>query len=770
MEFKKVPNRKDIPVEPKVTLQNDGGSLEEFVSFLSKKVEEECKELDYFCGEELAYGYFEEEDIVYIFLIKNKEESESKAEEKENKNIDVNKSHLFTKGLLILILLFSSFIPNGVYASSYFSGSMSEDPTTYSGLAGARFTTTTGAKTVPGYLTIVKSKVYEDVAFTLINPNRIDAQASVRLSSLPDNANEDLLTAILAYREKFNLDEIRTSTGINVTERQLNEATQLAVWLHGSSLQVEYQIDVNSIPDTAVRTLATEITTWATQQVSSVGEKTSMGNYLFPMYKPTLNPGSAKITKNGDYIEYGPYTVSGQKGGSFAYGVLGGTILDSARKELKTVGSNQQFYVRFPTSYTGSKAIRLVGNQIDYSLKHGLGRIWLDKATKPTEVNFVVGETTGTNGSIQVNAIDALTNKPVQGVSVEIWTTGPVNSITTDTKGTGKYDTPIGTYTLKYNVPEGYVKPADQQVKVEFAGDIQTINLTLSWTKAVVNFHAVDGQTLASSGDSEAFIYDSNSKAIKRIAIAGGKVTGIVLPEGDYTLVQYKTSDGYGINTGTPFRAEAGKVVDVTVTQDANVQPTTLTIDGASANDTWVYTVSTSTRVLFKMNGSNSLKLNLPQGAYSVMAQKSDGTATTAPMNFNTVLNGPTNVTLEREIGTEEVTFNIVDTIKKEPIPSVVVGLFDENHNLLTYQAADSKGKVVFKNVKKYNIHYVNILAAPDSVSGYSANGNRFLGSTRAFTLELYSQKEIKEVTDVDTLYRVPNVTYTGSSYTYPQL
>lgn len=769
MQFVEIDKRTDVPLDPKITKKFVGGSFEQFVEYISNKINTEGKEMLFYQDDILAYAYSEEEFTLYLYL--HKDEDKPTSEDNKNKDKDkpnVNKSHLFTNGLLIFILLISSFLPNVASAAGYFNGSMTEDSTVYTGLAKAKFSTPTGAVSVPGFLSIVKSKVYQDTAFTYMDPNRIKSQPSVNLESLPEGVNEPLVTAILSYRQKFSLDDIASTTGIRVSQRQLDEATQLAVWINASSVQVTYQIDPNSISDTAVRSLATEINSWATQQVSSLTEGVSMGKYLFPSYKPTLDASKAKVNKTGDYVEYGPYTVTGQKAAKFAYGVLGGVLLDSSKVELKQVTANQQFYAKFPVAYTGDKSIRLEGQEFEYSLNYGQNRMWMDKSPKPVEVSFSVGGSTGTNGLIQVLAKDSITGKAIQGVDVEVSTSSPLTTIQTDDTGQGQYTAAIGTYRLKFNVPEGYMTPPDQEVEVAFAGDIQTINLSLNWSKAVVNFYAVDAQTLAPTGDSEAFIYDSTGKAVKRIAITKGKVSGVVLPEGDYTLVQYKTLDSYGINTGTQFKAVAGKISDITVAQDPNVLPTTIAIEGASSSDSWVYTLSTESKVLFKLNGSNSITIPLPSGKYSVMAHKSDGTVVTAPVNFSTVLNGKTDVVLKQEKGTETINFTLLDTKKEEPIPNVIIGLFDEDHNLITHKTASDKGVVTFANLSKYSVYYINVVAAPESVSGYFADGNRFLGQTKDYSLHLYSLAEIQEVTKVDTIYRVPNVTYSGSSYVYP--
>ena len=769
VNFKSVANRDDIPVNPKQTLLATEGSLEDFVAYVSDKVENDEMEMYFLDRDDIVFAYFEEEETVYLYIKAQDEPEKTELETgTKTKLPELKRSGLFTNTIIALMLFLSTLLPHFATAAGYFGGNMVESPTVYSGLANAKFSTPAGTKTIPGYLSVVQSEDYKETAFSFINPNRIKTLSSVSLESLPQGVNEDLITAIVAFRSKFTLDQISSNHGISVTQRQLDEATQLALWIQASKVQMNYQIDPNSISDSAVRALATEITTWATQQLSGLTDEGQMGNYLFPMHQPTLNTEQAKVTKSGNNIEYGPYTIDGQAGASFAYGVLGGTLVDTSKKKLKRVRVDQPFYVQFPQTYNGDKAIRLVGEQMEYSLNYGADRLWLDRNPKEMEVQFSVGGTTGNNGMIQVNAKDSVTGEPVPNVTAKISSTSPLTSIQTDEKGTASYTAPTSTYKVEFTTPDGYIEPKAQEVTIGFAGDIQVINLNLSWSKAVVNFYAVDSESLAPAGDSEAFIYNSEGKAVKRVALKDGKVQGVTLPEGDYTFVQYKTSGNFAINTGTDFTVKAGEVTDVSVSQDPNVHPTVITINGASTNDSWVYTVSTDNKVLFKMNASNSLTLPLPSGTYTVMAQKSDGTASSPSLTFSTVLNGTTEVTLEQEVGTETITFTFLDTKKEQPIPNLVIGLFDEDHNLITYETATEQGVVTFKNVKKYGVYYVNVLAAPDTVSGYSADGNRFLGYTRDYTLHLYSLAEIQEVTKVDTIYRVPNVTYTGVGYTYP--
>ena len=768
MEFRPITRHASVAVEAKEILQVTGCTYQEFIDYLvDTKVDTELKEMDFYQDDDIAYGYFEEEDKVYLF-IKNHYKNEEEVEKKSKEKPDLKKSTLFTNTLIALMLFLSSLLPNIATAAGYFNGSMVESSTTYTGLSSARFNTPTGAKTIPGHLNVVQSEQYQDIAFSFINPNRIGNQASVTMESLPDGANEDLLTAILAYRQKFSLANIVKSTGIQVTQRQVDEATQLALWIQAGKLQVNYQIDTNSISDSAVRTLATEITTWATQQVTSLPENMTMGNYLFPMYEPKIDASKAKVTKSGNNVEYGPYSITGQTGMKFQYGVLGGIIVDESKKKITQLTSNQNFYLQFPQTYTGQKAARFIGDQMEYSLNYGKDRLWLDRAPKEFELQFAVGGSNGNNGMIQVNATDAVTGEPVADVAVKVSTTSPLTTLHTNASGTTAYTTATGTYYLEFTAPDGYISPEAKEVTVGFAGDVQTINLKLNWSKAVVNFYSVDSQSLSPTGDSEAFIYNSEGKAVKRVALKDGKVLGITLPEGDYRFVQYKSSGGYAVNVGTEFTAKGGEVTDVSIAQDPNAYPTVITIDNAATTDSWVYTISTDDKVLFRLNSSNTLTIPLPQGKYTVMAQKSDGTASTVSNTFTTVLNGSTEVVLEQEIGTETVTFTLVDTKVEKPIPNVVLGLFDEDHNLITYKTASAEGVVTFENVKKYSVYYVNVLAAPSTVSGYSADGNRFLGYTRDYTIHLYSLAEIQEVTKVDTLYRVPNVTYMDTGYVYP--
>lgn len=674
------------------------------------------------------------------------------------------------KILLSFVLLFTVLIPEGTAnAAGYLDGTMKEEPITYSGLRAAKFTTPTGSATVPGFLSRINSKHYSTLGFTYTNPTRVSEQASVTMQSLPESSSEELLTAILSFRELFSLDKIRKDFGVNATQNQLDEATQFALWLNAAKVQVSYQVDANSITDTTVKTLATEISSWASQQVTSAGSDAKMGDYLFPVYEPSLNTTRAKTVKKGNSVVYGPYTITAQKGSKFNYGVMGGVLLDSSNKKLKAVKAGQQFYAKFPEKYTGSKQIRVKGLLHKYTLSYGKNRLWLDKEPSETEVSFSVGMTTGTSGAIQLNVTDSRTGKPIQDVGMDIKTTTSIGNEITDESGSAKFGAPVGKYMISFTVPEEYIKPKSKAIEIKFAGDVKVINLKLDMSVAIMNFHTVDSESLKPAADSEAFIYNSEGKAIKRIAITKGKVSGITLPAGDYNLVQYKSTGGFALNVGTDFKAVTGKVSSISIPQDPKAFQTTINIDGASVNDAWVYTLTQKGKVLFKMNGKNSLTLPLPSGEYQISARKSDGTVSAAPIRFSTNLNGDTKVSLSMEKGTETIVFNVKDAKVGKPIPTVTLGLFDEDHNLLQYKTGDTNGKVEFDNVLKYGIYYVNVIAAPSDVSGYSANGNRFLGQSKTYDLKYYSEAEMKKVTQVDTIYRLPNLVYTGTDYKYPQ-
>lgn len=746
---------------------------EEMVDYLSDLATSKNLEMLFYTDDYITYAYFEDKKICYYLITKEEPvppveestEESSLADRKYNPSVD--RTSIFVKGLIAIMLFLTTLMPANSAEAYFFRGELIEEAENYPGLSKARFNTPSGATVIPGYISRATDTIYSDLAFSYLDPRRLQHVNTVSNAVFP-GGNEDLVTAILAYRIKHNLGQIQEETGLSVSDRQVTEATQLALWLHAATAQIDYQIDANSIADPAVRTLATNITTWATKQVTN-GSSTGLINYIFPVFTPKIDTRNSKMETIDSSVFYGPYVIQSQKGVVYSYDVPGGTVVDTSKKRVDNVVVGQQFYIQYPLSYTGAKGVSFSGTQIKYSLMYQMQRLWLHQEQKADTIRFSLGQSTGTQGTIIVKAKDSITGKAVPAVTVEVVKGSPQDTLLTAEDGETSYQTEPGKYTLNFIVPQGYMQPDPIEVDLAFAGDIQTVHLDLAWTQAVINFFAVDAATLSPTGDSEAFIYDSKGKAVKRVALKNGSVKGIVLPEGDYLLVQYKTSNNYALNQGVPFKAVAGSTLDVTVPQDANTMPTVITVKGAAPTDSWVYTVSNQDNVLFRMNSNNKLELPLPNGAYSVKAQKSDGTQSAGPLAFKTSLNGETQVELDTVKGEETVTFNVVDTKTGNPIPDVTLGIFDENHTLLKYATANGQGHVSIDGIVKHRIYYVNVLAAPDSVSGYSAAGNRFLGATRTFELPLYSLKEIQEVTQIDTIYRVPNITYAGATYSYPE-
>lgn len=744
-------------------------SQEEFVEFVVE-LWGEGEGLTLYHDDEICYVYVASQSLLYYS--KNKLDSNQQADppKQDGGNSKVNGSNIFFTSLLILVLFITSMPLQSASAAGYFSGSMREDPTVYPGISSSTFYVSGEKESFGTNLSIVESEDYTATAYSFADPRGIAEQSSVVLNSLPRSANEAYLISILAFSNKFTTAEISKKVGIQATDAQVKSATQLAIWTYASSLQLSYQIDVNSVNDATVRSLATAISTWSTDQVKALPSNKTMSDYLFPFYEPALSTTQAKMTRDEAFATFGPYTITGQSGANYVPSISGGSIVDSSGKSLSKVVSGQQFFVRYPATYAGDQVVNFVGNQYRYSLNYGKDRVWIDKAPEEVEVKFQLNSAVGAKGMIEINTVDAITKQPIPGVSVQISNSSPITTVTTNEVGQVQYSGDVGDYTLDLMVPKGYIPPTPKEVKISFSGDVQVVNILIGWSQAVVNFHAVDAQTLAPAGNSEAFIYDSDNNPVKRIAIKNGVVSGVSLDAGTYNLVQYKTSDSYGINTGTSFEAVAGTITDVSITQVPQVQPTIITIPNAASTDIWVYTFSSEKSTLFQIKGYDSLSLNFPLGEYTVRAQKDDGSVMTPTVSFKPTASSTTKVELEQEVGTETLTFKLADTVKGEAIPSVVLGLFDEAHNLLNYTTADSSGLATFKNVKKLKVYYVNVLAAPPEVSGYSADGNRLLGSTRTITLHLYSLAEVQEKTTSDTIYRVANVSYSGTSYDYPKI
>lgn len=744
-------------------------SAEQFVDFVTE-LWSEGEGLSVYFDDSICYVFVPSQKLLYYGRIEpptDKPEDKTKSDPEGKK---VKGSNVFLTSLLALFVLLYSLPLQYANAAGYFSGSMKEDSTVYPGISTVDFYVSGEKSSLNTRLSTVESDEYTTTAYTFGDPRSIQDQSSVSLTSLPRSVNEGYLFSLLSFPQKFTTADVNKTFGIQATDAQVKAATQLSVWTYASSLQLSYQIDVNSVNDTTVRALSTAINGWASDQVKALPATKKMADYLFPFYDPKLDTSKAKMNRTDTTATFGPYTITGQSGTVYTANVPGGAIVDSTAKAMTQVTSGQQFFVSYPTTYTGSQEVSFKGVQYRYSVDYGKDRVWIDRAPEDVEVKFQLNSASGSKGMIQITTTDAITNQPLAGVSVQISNSSPITTLTTDAQGKAQFSGDVGDYTLSFTTAQGYIAPDPKSVTISFSGDVQVVNIPVAWSQAIANFHAVDAQTLAPAGSSEAFIYDSTGKPVKRIAIKDGVVNGITLPAGSYNLVQYKSSGSYGLNTGTPFEVTAGKVTDVTITQVPNVQPTTVTVANAASTDVWVYTFSLNQKTIFQIKSYNSIVLNFPSGSYSVRAQKDDGSATTPDKNFSPTVATPTSVSLDQEIGTETVTFNLVDTIKEQAIPNVVLGLFDEKHNLITYQTADVNGVVTFKNVKKYSIYFVNVLAAPSDVSGYSADGNRFLGASKTFKLHLYSLAEIQQKTSTDTIYRVANVSYSGATYTYPKV
>lgn len=722
---------------------------------------------DSFC-----YAYLEDsKELYYCYLSKEQLEDESKSSDQEKAKIrDINKSGYFS-GLLAVLMTISLLFPAGIpKAAGYVSGEITNDTTQYPGLSSVQFYVGGDKRQIPVKLGSVKTENYETTGYTFGDPRVASNQESISLESLAEGANEDFIFFLLSYSQMFSPAEITKTTGLQVTDKQVKAATQVAVWTYASTVQLDYQVDVNSVTDPTVRSLATSITSWANGQLKNLSVDGTAAEQLFPVLDPQLQTSNASMKKTDAQVSFGPYTIEGQAGVNYIPTIEGGILNNSAGKKIDSVTSGQQFFVVYPATYGGNQLVQFTAKQFEYSLAYGNNRVWIDKQPKEAELKFQLNAAVGSKGTIELNITDKLTGEKVPSVGVVFSNSSPIDTITSDSNGKIQFNGEVGEYTLSFSVPGKYLKPEDLTTKIGFAGDIKILNIELGLSEGVTNFYAVDSQTLAPAGDSEAFIYDSNNKPVKRIALKGGVAKGIALPVGTYTLVQYKTSNGYAVNTGVQFESTAGNISDISVPQLANVKATKITIADADTDKAWIYTVSMDQKTLFQMKSYNVLTLSLPQGEYTVTAKKEDGSASTESKKFFPVGSSDTLVVIEQEIGTETLNLTYLDTVENKPIPGVTVGLMDENHVLITSKTTGDDGKVSFQNVTKFKIYFLNVLAAPPEVSGYSADGNRLLGSTKDISLHLYSLEEVQAITKQDTIFRVANVSYSGSGYQYPKV
>lgn len=674
-----------------------------------------------------------------------------------------NKSKIFTSIILILVILFNSSLTS--YGA--ISGSIEDNLTVFPGLENVAFRTSTAILEIKPRLADIEGSEYKTIGYSFDDPRPLETKKTLSSKGIHSAINKDLISAMLAYDVVNSLEQIRQSTGFNVTAEQVKSAIQLSLWKQSATVYREYQIQENSITDATVRSLSTTIDSWATNQVNNKRNNQLLLDLLLPESKPVLDASHAG--KNVDTLNttFGPYVINNKSTMQLTAELTGGVIIDQTGTIITEVKTGQTFYVVYPLTFTGSTDVKFVGKSVKYELAYSNSRVWLHQNINDVEVAFSLSTSIGSNGIFNINVFDSLTNMPLHGVEVAISNaTSAISSGVTNEQGLLSVELPVSEYFITVKSPQGYITLEPMQVSLSFIGDIQNINIMLDRTEGIVNFYGVDASTLMSAGYSEAYVF-RDGKAVKRLALQDGQCLAIPLEEGNYTAGIYKSTGSYSLSPLVSFSVIAGQSIDVVMNQVADTPQTTVQISDTKDKPYWKMSFYQGGSLWFSVNNKGIETFNLPFGEYQVIIESNDGLYKTAPFNFSVATTDST-ITVPLVVGTESVTFNIVDTILKEPIPSLVVGVFDENHVLVQTGVLDTKGSITFSELTLYDVYYFNVISGPDSVSGYSKNGNRFLGRTNEFTLELYSRDEISTITAKDTMYRIPGYSFKGN-YKYPE-
>ena len=675
--------------------------------------------------------------------------------------------------VFIIVILSVSYNYGFILNVTANAGTMNNWTRTLPQLEQVLFQTSTGGVYVNPLLTTVYGRDFETTAFTLDDPRPLDGNILIRSQALDARINTRLLSAVLVYSELFSLQQIMQQTGLVLTQDQVLAATQLAVWRLALASNPSFQIQEASIADANVRSLATSIISWATTQTNVIASNQNILLALAPPPQPQIDSSQSVMQTDGVTVTFGPYVVHSVLPIEMAVSAShDGIIINQAGTIIGSVVSNQPFFIQVPITQTGIVEVSLASTHIVREFQHYRSRVWLSQRKTPQELRFTVSTTPGSSGTLLVNITDTLTNMPLQNISINILHN---NSIIytgyTNLHGVFAQELPIADYTLQVISPQGYLEVLPYHFSIGFIGDVQIVNIPLSRSEAIVNFFVVNEATNAAITYAEAFIYESgNNNPMRRIGFQDGSAQGLVFQPGSYTLSIYLTLGGYAISGQVPFTIDAGDILDLVIPLTPSVPLTTIRLNNDLNKNNWLFSLYRGDEYLFTVPVSNSqLEIYLPQlESYQVVAKTSDGAFGPFFSNFNVTVTAQ-EVVIDIRQGTEIVSIQFVDIYLKEPIPNIIAGIFDENHNLVQMRTANLQGAVKFEYLEYGKPYFVNIIAAPPGVSGYSAVGNRFLGRTRNFILELYSFEHIKEYSEgQDAILRMPNITWQGPTYIYP--
>lgn len=628
-----------------------------------------------------------------------------------------------------------------------------------------QFMTSTGLSTMTAPTTEISQHGQVFRAFSLGDPRVMSGQTWIRNQRFNSNVNEDRIIAILMFRQMHSLEQIQSMTQLQLTPAAVDAATQLAIWLDTAGIYTDFQIQEASVQDLRVRALATHILNWTNTQTSNRPATQTMFQFLDPQSSVTLNANQASMQVNDFDLVFGPYQFVGASGINLTSTFNAGRVINSAGETIDVVQTNQTFFVVMPRDFIGSANVTFEYQHMQRELSYTARRVWITSRPLTRSQSFRISTVATAYGRVQATLSDTLTNAPLSGVEVHIVRNDQILAVVmTDSIGRIEYDLPVGDFMLHVVTPTGFMPVTPQPFTVPFIGAIEQVDVVMSRTQGVVNFFSVNSGSLASTTYAEVLI-SHNFTPVRRVALHNGVAQGLLFDAGTYTAIVNYTTGTYSVSRVHTFTVNPGEIEDIVFELDHHTPQTIFQVDNTLGRTDWMFYIYDDNGLMFR---TTDIEHRLHQmETFQVVAATSDNAIVLTPYTFNVGLNGGV-VNIPVQIGTQSVSFQFVDTEIGQPIPNVVVGLFNQDGRMLHSAAADLNGNVNFGNIREFHLYTFRILAAPPSVSGYSAVGNRFLGQNNHFTVPLYSLEAVREVTHVDTIYRLPNIVWTGPHFIYP--
>lgn len=630
-----------------------------------------------------------------------------------------------------------------------------------SGMTNIKFKTGTGDLVLnPKLATFEQSDGSVQVAFSYTDPRPLGESTAIKRTSQLMKS-EQQVKAILAFPELFTPEEVASNFNINVTQQQIHDAVQVALWQDSALANNSFVLDVSSVTDINVRSLAQSITTWAGNQVFN-SDTTDVLDKLLNPSKSKLNTTNVKKEVKDNIIVYGPYSIDNNT--SLNYKLTSNVVIkDSTGKTIKEVRTGQQFYVHLDTKSSTMTKVSFSTTIKKFNLYDQSKRIWLQKEEAEEITEFNITSNQSATGTIAVYVSDKFTEKPIDNQEVNIVDASNevVASTTTDFTGLAEFNLPVGTYYVSPIDKVNYLPTPKTEVKIEFIGSIARVDLPLKSETGRLKLSVMDNESLGYIGTVEYNIYKdnvlhtSNKTAVEEDFI-------VSLPSGEYYVVISNTNANYAVSQPYYFTIAEGEDTEVLVPLISVENKTQFKVTETSETEQFLFTLYLNGVELLSKESSIEFGAYLEDNvSYTVKATNLKTNASTESMTFKPK-EEDYYLELSAVLGDAFTTLTFKDTIVNEPITGIQVGLYDANANLIAIEQTDETGTLTFNNLTDYNVYYLAVVSADNSVSGTFVNGNRFLANDRTIEVKLAPSSE------TDEPVRTPVIGYTHSGYVYP--